>query len=268
MGKKRQRKGADEDQGESRSRKTRTGKKKQPDGVSDYAVRMAGGASIQSIEEFESLTGIPAELALSSEKDNQERRHLHYALDQLKQRKSRSRRDPQVELRGSFITDEKRKKFIQMFQELHEKRGYGATDSLTIDSLDPMFYGNPSEIALPSEPSLMVDPLLMLSDEQAFDLCKTAAYQEFEILVQPHRKTGQFALSSERKERLDQAGWTVCPDAIQPDSRFITEFFVSRDGLWGLYIMQQPLEDEPTDSTAIKGLNVAYYLYVPRLATC
>jgi len=267
MGKKRARKSASADQGESRSRKTRTGKKKQPEGVSDYAVEMAGGASVESAQDFENVTGIPAELALRSESSNQQLRYLHYAMDQLKEKKRRGKRDPKTEIRGSLVTDENRKKFIEMFENLHEKRGYGVSGDLTLKSLNPLFYANPSEIALPSEPTLAsVDPLMMLTDQQIVDLCMTAVYQEFEILVQPHRKSGEFVLSTERKEYLDQAGWTFCPDAIQVDERFVTEFFVSRDGLWGLYVIQRPLGDDE-QQTDVKGLNVAYYLYVPRLAT-
>ena len=269
MTRKRPRKGTDQDQGESRLRKTRKDERRQPEGVSDYAIEMAGGAAIKSLIEFENLTGIPAEVALSSEKANQERRYLHFALDEMKQKKRRSKRNPRDEIQGSVITEKNRKKFIQMFQNLHQDRGYGATDELTIESLDPLFYANPSEIALPSEPTLAtVDPLLMLSDKQIADLTLSSVYHEFEILVQPERKSGQFALTSERKKRLDFAGWMFCPETIQPDQRFITELFLSRDGLWGLYIIQHPLVEELDDTATVKGLNVAYYLYVPRLATC
>jgi len=234
--------------------------------VSDYAVEMAGGASITSTEDFENLTGIPVEIAMKSESSNSQRRFLHYALDQLKLQKKRSMRKPKTEIQSSLITDEKRKKFIEMFQNLHEKRGYGVSGDFTIESLNPLLYDSPIDIALPSQPTLeSVDPLMLLSDEQIVELCMSASYQEFEVLIRPHRANGNFVLSTERKELLDQAGWTVCPDSIQADERFITEFFVSRDGHWGLYIMQHPL-GEDDDTTNVKGLNVAYYLYVGRSA--
>lgn len=252
----------------TRVRKSRTGKKAKPEEVSDYMIDLCGGSVPGSAKMVEQLTGIPANLDAVNDAENQERHSLHHAVGELKEKRRRKNRRPEFEIQGSLATREKREKFIKCFEDIHRSKGYAPSGEIPTYDLNPLLYDNPTGMALPSRPTLQnVDPLACLAPDAADRLSLSPVYQEIEIIIRPYRKK-EFVLSTARKMLLDRAGWMLCPEAIEPDERFVSEFFVSRDGLWGLYIMQHPQEElpgaAPVTHDAELGLKVAYYVYVAR----
>lgn len=249
----------------SRANKTRTGKKEIPEGISPYVIQLCGGRIPDNVSELKLLTGIPADLGTVDEKTNRQYRALNDTIDHLQTNRKKRQTKTLEELQGTLFTDEKYQKFAGAFRTLHERHGYADMPLETGKDPSACFYTiwKADDFNELSNPSLStVDPCMLLTDGQRMSILNADVYQAFESLIRPFidPEAEDFILTTKRKQVLDLSGWMELYNGIDPDQRFACEFYISRVGNWGLYVL---LEHEGTP----EGQKVVYYMYVCRTDT-